>query len=164
MTYLSVDRFKTLTVLPRAWVDAVDRDTPGYVLAQLEQWSDHITARLRKRYPKAFGTDGRPVPGIIEKWLNHLVTLEVDLKRGVSQTDEQFQIIKTRAETALAEIQEAANGQTGLFDLPSYDEGAESGIGAGGPRVYTEASPYAWTDAQRQIGHSQDRNRRGGDY
>lgn len=162
MGLLTVARFKVLTVLPASWVERVEADTPGFTQASIDSWSDHITSRLRKRYPRAFGTDGKPVPGIIEKWLNHLVTLDVDMKRGVSPTDEQFDLIQKRAERALEEILEAANGQTGLFDLPTIDDGSISAIGAGAPLAYAEASPYSYTDVQARIGRQEDRNRGGG--
>lgn len=161
MGLLTVDRFKTLTILPSSWVDRVETDTPGFTLGSIESWSDHIYTRLRKRYGGTWGQNGAPVPGIIEKWINHLVTLDVDLKRGVSPNDEAFKIVKERAEAALLEITEAANSETGLLDLPLVDDGAASGISQGSPRFYSESSPYVYADEQGRVGHQQDRSRGG---
>lgn len=156
--YLTVERFKLLTLLPASWVDAVETVSPGYTAARIGVASDHIDARLRKRYG---GNWTDPVPGVIEKWVTQIVTLDVDLKRGVSPTDEQFRIIQGQHDAALVEIKEAADSEVGLFDLPMRDDLAGSGITLGGPRAYSEQSPYVWTDTQAEIGHQQDRARRG---
>lgn len=156
--YLTVERFKLLTLLPASWVDAVEAVSPGYTAARIGVASDHVDSRLRKRYGAPFMD---PVPGIIEKWVTQIVTMDIDLKRGVSPTDEQFKIIAGQHDAALAEIKEAADSDVGLFDLPMRDDLLGSGISLGGPRAYSEQSPYVYTDAQAEIGHQQDRARRG---
>jgi hypothetical protein len=157
-SYLTVDRFKVLSLLPAKWVDDVELKSPGFTLAHLEIKTDWINARLRKRYAVPFK---EPVPGLVQFWLVRMVTLEVDLKRGVQPTDEQFQLVREQAKDAAAEVFEAANSETGLFDLPMLDDGTDTGISQGSPRAYSEQSPYVWQDAQGRTGHGEDRSRGG---
>lgn len=157
-SFLTTEGFKLLTLLPKSWVEAVESVTPGFTQARIDHHSDWIEARLRKRY----GTWKSPYPGVVIGWVAQLVTLDVDIKRGVQATDEQFKVIQEQAQLAKAEVKEAADSDVGLFDLPATDEAAASGITQGSPRSYSEASPYAWTDVQGQVGRSQDQNRGGG--
>jgi hypothetical protein len=156
-SFLTTEQFKVLTLLPKSWVEAVDTVTPGFTQARIDHHSDWIEARLRKRY----GVWTPPYPGIVVNWVVKLVTLDVDIKRGVQATDEQFKIIQEQAAEAKAEVKEAADSAVGLFDLPATDEASASGITQGSPRGYSEASPYVWTDGQAELGHQQDRGRGG---
>ena len=83
------------------------------------------------------------------------------LKRGVDPSDQQFSEIREDATKAEKEIEEAANSHDGLFDLPLLDSEKTSGISKGGPRVYSEASPYVFMDVQRDAGRGEDDSRRG---
>lgn len=156
-SFLTTEQFKVLTLLPKSWVEAVESVTPGFTQARIDHHSDWIESRLRKRY----GTWQAPFPGIVVNWVARLVTLDVDIKRGVQPTDEQFKLLEKQADAALVEVKEAADSEIGLFDLPVTDEAASSGIVLGTPRVYSEASPYVWTDGQGELGHQQDRGRGG---
>lgn len=158
MAYLTLDRFKVLALIPAGWIDEVEAMGPGFTAAQLDVGSDFIDAQLRKRYAAPFAA---PVPGIVEQWLARLVTPDVMVKRGVNATDEQFSYMVTRASEAKAEIQQAADSDKGLYDLPLRDDLTASGISAGSPRAYSEQSPYVYQDAQSQIGRGEDQARRG---
>lgn len=153
MPYLTKATFKSLTVMPAVYVDAIDTATPGWVDAQLEYWSAWMDSKLRKRYDAPFAA---PYPLAVTGWLARLVTLRAYLKRGVNAADEQFQEIKADAQAAQDEITEAANSETGLFDLPLRHDTTASGISKGGPRGYAEQSPYVFMDRQGRSGHDED--------
>jgi hypothetical protein len=156
-SFLDTEQFKVLTLLPKSWVEAVETVTPGFTQARIDYHSDWIEARLRKRY----GRWSPPYPGIVIGWTTRLVTLDVDIKRGVQPTDEQFKLIEKQAIDAAAEVKEAADSDVGLFDLPVTDEAAGSGVTQGSPRVYSETSPYVWLDGQALTGRQQDQGGRG---
>jgi hypothetical protein len=91
-----------------------------------------------------------PVPEAILRWLTILVSAEV-LERhgGVESTEPIFERLMKRVEIAEAELAEAANSQTGLFDLPVNDD-SDTAISSGGPLSYSEAGPYTWTYIQER--------------
>lgn len=158
--YLNLESFKSLSVMPTEGLDRIEVITPGWVDAQLEYWSAQIDARLAKRYATPFAS---PYPIAVLGWLSRIVTIRCYLKRGVDPNDLQFAEIKADADAAWTEIKEAADSNTGLFDLPLRADTTTSGIAKGGTYSYTEASPYVWTDAQGDQGRSEDTNR-GGTY
>lgn len=151
--YLTVATFKLRTTMPQGDVDALELSEPGFLDAQLEAGTSRINAQLRKRYAVPFSA---PVPDCVLEWLTRIVTVRAYLKRGVNPSDAQFQAIMLDADAALKELQEAANGETGLYDLPETNTSTSTGIGKGGPRSYAEASPYAWANLQRATGRGQD--------
>lgn len=143
--YLDLAGFKSLTVMPSGDVDAIEAAAPGWILANLTSFSERIDARLRKRYAVPFGA---PYPEIVKSWLTRLVTLRAYLRRGVDPADPQFSAIKEDALEAEKELLEAANSETGLFDLPLLATSSTSAIARGAPLGYAESDPYAWTDVQ----------------
>lgn len=151
--YLTIARFKLLSTIPSVFVDTVETTDPGYTDAQLSYWSDWIDSHLRKRYAAPFAS---PVPGAVEGWLARIVTPRVWTKRGVDPTDAQYQEVKGEDLEARAEIDRAANSETGLFDLPLRANTTDSGIVKGFPASYSEQSPYVWTTQQYQRGKSED--------
>lgn len=159
-SYLTLDELKTYAVVPRAWVDLVEQSDPGFLEAQLEQWSRWIDARLRKRYKTPF--DPATASPTVKGWLARIVSLRVLWRRGIEATDQSYIDIKADAEAAIADVLEAANGEVGLFDLPEADGVAgASGIVHGMPRVYSETSPYVAGDEQERVGRGEDNGRFG---
>jgi hypothetical protein len=159
--YLTLAKFKTLTVMPGSFVDAIEITDPGWVDTQLLYWSAWLDSRLRKRYLAPFVL---PYPLAVEGWLSRLVTVRCYLKRGVDPTDEQYADVKADDVDARKEITEAAESVTGLFDLPVRADLDASGISQGNPRSYSEQSPYSWTTVQGEAGRAEDRNGNGGTF
>lgn len=156
--YLTLAEFKSLSLMPSSDIDRVESESPGWIDSQLVYWSAQIDARLRKRYAAPFET---PYPIAVQGWLARLVTVRLYLKRGVDPSDMQFDVIKLDAEQASAELKEAADSATGLFDLPLRQDTTDTGVSRGGPFGYSEASPYVWTDVQADAGRYEDKSRRG---
>lgn len=148
-------------MLPAKWIADIELASPGWLARQLEHETARLDASLRKRYAVPFATDA-DVPLIVKGWLAKIMDLAVMLKRGVAATDEQFQEFKERAQGAVTEITSAANSETGLLELPlSTAAGGGSAVSVGGPKCYSEQSPYVWLDGQAEIGHQENQSRGG---
>lgn len=165
-TYLTFDKFKLATVMPDEFVTEVEQRYPGWVEGQLEFWSRWIDARLRKLYASPFAAhDVVPIeeatPPQIQIWLAQIVAVEIWLKRGVDLNDKQFDKIDARATLAKDEIKEAANSEDNWFDLPKRTDADGSLLAKATPLVYSEQSPYVWTDRQRATGILEDDSQTG---
>lgn len=156
--YLDLAGFKAITVMPAPDVDELEERVEDWIDGQLELVSADIDSRLRKRYAAPFST---PVPLTVKRWLARIVTRECYLKRGVDPLDPQWTSIEAAATKAEEEIKEAADSETGLFDLPLRADTTSTGISKGGPYGYSEQSPYVWTTKQARTGHEEDRNGEG---
>jgi len=154
--YLTLTEFRAITTMPGAYVDEVETLAPGYTDSRLAAQSALIDARLRKRYAVPFLL---PAPVAVQEWLARLVTLDVWQRRGYDPSDAQFMLYREQAQDADAALKEAADAETGLYDLP-LSSGA-SAIVKGTPRSYSEHSPYAFTDVQGAAGRADDIRRRG---
>lgn len=140
--------------MPVEDVDALDARYPGYVVARIDYHEGRINARLSKRYATPFVA---PVPPIVQGWITDLVTLDCFIRRGFNPESAQDSLYQAAAEAVKAELLEAANSETGLFDLPLRADGpGASGVSKGAPLSYTEASPYVWMDIQRAAGRADD--------
>jgi hypothetical protein len=159
-SYLSILEFKLLTVAPQEAVDDVETVQPGWVAAQIAAYSSRVDAQLRKRYAAPFTA---PYPTQVQLWITSLVTEALMLRRGVDSQDAQYQSIQASAEQARVELKEAANSQDGLWDLPLSASQA-SAISKGGPKGYSEASPYVWTNVQAARAQTEDENGEGSYY
>jgi hypothetical protein len=107
-----------------------------------------------------FGADNAwaaatPVPEIILKWLNALVTLAAYRRRGFNPNDPAGDMIVQAAVEAKKEVLEAADSESGLIDIP-VSEDLDSAVTTGGPLGTSDASPYAWQNRQAARGRSQD--------
>jgi hypothetical protein len=145
--YLDVASFTALTTMPSSDVTLVDTSQPGYIAARIGYWQNKIEARLRKRYTIPFAS---PTPAVVLGWLADLVTPDVFRKRGANPTDPQLSEVIDAAKAAWAEVLEAANSETGLFDLPLSANVDTSAITAGGPLACSQASPYDWIDDEAE--------------
>lgn len=148
MSYLTPAEFRTLTVMPSADVDDLEGQQPGFLSGMLEAYSRTIDARLRKRYAVPFA---EPFPEIIRIWLARMVTIRCYLRRGVDPRDPQIEMVQEDANAAALELKEAADSRDGLWDLPLRADSPGSAVSAGSPLFYAEASPWDWTDRQREL-------------
>lgn len=156
--YLTLVEFKARTAMPASFIDVLETQQPGFVAQQLELESARLDARLRKRYAAPFAS---PVPIVVLAWLTDIVTLRCWIRRGFSPTDEEAAVYVSNATTSANEVKEAADSVEGLFDLPLRQDLTASGIAKGGPRSYSEQSPYVWRQQQRCTGRNEDRSGRG---
>lgn len=147
MAYLSISEFRKRTILSSADVDELETIAPDFLTTTLADWSSEIDSRLRKRYASPFAS---PPPAIILRWLTKLVTRDAYAKRGFNPGSAQdADAISAAAESALAEMKEAADAKDGLFDLPIKQDTADSsGVTKGAPLSYSETSPYRSFDLQ----------------
>ncbi len=143
--FLTIAQFRTRTVMPPEDVDRVEAQYPGFIDVRLADESAWLRARLIKRYPTAFDA---PIAAVILGWLTDIVTPQVYRRRGWNPSSGQDAEIDKQAERARAEVLEAANSETGLFELPMRENTTASGVSKGGPLSYSEQSPYSWTDVQ----------------
>jgi hypothetical protein len=158
VAYLKAEEFADYSAMPASDIDALETAAPGWLARQLEIESARIDARLRKRYDVPFQL---PAPATVCGWLAKIVTVRAYLKRGVDSNDMAFEELKAESIEAVKEIAEAAEAVGGLFDLPLIN--GNSAIRAPSTRVYSESSPYAGFDGQRDTAWNEDRNR-GGTY
>lgn len=143
--YLIVKTYRLLTLLPTIDVDTVEVDYPGWIDATLGSYSGTIDGKLMKRYATPFQD---PVPDQIKRWLVKLVDVEVKAKRGYSPSDQNPELCAKRAELTMTELNEAADPEKGLWDLPlRADMPTASGIK---PSVLSrsDVTPYDWMRAQ----------------
>lgn len=156
--YLTVAEFRTESLMPGVQVDALETEHPGFLEAKLARRSAAIDTRLRKRYAVPFAA---PYPDKVIEWLIAGVTLVAYLKLGVDPLDAQIADIKEASTTADTELLEAANSETGLFDLPLRADTTETGISKGGPMSYSEQSPFVHNDVRGIAGKADDQRGRG---
>lgn len=151
--YMALAEFKAASVMPADFIDEIELRTPGWIDGRLKFGSAWLDTRLAKRYDAPFRS---PYPFAVQDWLAKIVTFECWLKRGVAASDEQIAEYKQQAASAFAEVREAADSKDGLFELPLRSNVDANGVTRGWPRVYSEQSPYAWADLQRDIGRNED--------
>jgi len=165
-------RFRELTVMPAPDVDQIEALNSGWIQRQIDRLGGTLDARLAKRYAVPFGGDPTAngersdVPLIIEDWLTALVTIRAYAKRGFnpSSGDTWFEeTVAQPARDAAAQIAEAANSETALFELPLLESTAPDGsaLTRAGPLAYTERSPYVWQDVERDAALEEDSNGEG---
>jgi hypothetical protein len=162
VTYLDLAGFKARSIMPAADIDLIESIEPGWIDTKLEDTSDEIDARLAKRYAVPFGaadlnSPRTDVPRIVLRWLTALVTADCYAKRGANPSSpyDQSAIIDPAA-LARLELKEAADSETGLFELPLLASDSANGVTRGGPLSYSEASPYTWTRRQRELAADED--------
>ena len=140
------------------------RPTPNFVEAKIASVQAWLEARLRKRYIIPLDKNRLKVPETALLWIARIVTRECYGRRGFNPTSEQdAAMVLELATTAEAEIKEASDSETGLFDLPlnEGDPDDVSGVAEGFPLSYSETSPYVAFDRQICDGLREDSSGRG---
>lgn len=149
---LDLAGFKARTIMQPADVDRLETGgaRPNFVTSRIALRQAFIEARLRKRYTIPLPDDSEAVRG----WLVALVTFDCYGARGFNPSSEQDRdVIVEEKNAALADIKEAADSETGLFDLPLRADtvGVDgTAIDKGGPFFYAESDAYEWTDVQAE--------------
>lgn len=146
-TYLELSGFRELTTMPPELVDALEARHSGWLHRQCAIETAHINVRLSKRYATPFKD---PYPLTVLEWIERKVTARAYTHLGSQLGDEEIKRLNDAADKAETEIKEAADSNTGLFDLPLRADTSTSGISRGDPLSYSEAGPYEWTDVQRR--------------
>lgn len=131
--------------MPAEDIARLETQYPGFLDAQIALVQGWLESRLRKRYAIPFVA---PIPEVYLGWLVALVTLAAYQRRGWNPSSAENQLITAAADTARAEVKEAADGTAGLFELPLRQDAPTGAVTDGGPLGYAEASPYTWTDRQ----------------
>lgn len=104
-------------------------------------------------------TASTPVPEIILGWITSIAEPRMWGARGANAADPQIVAIQDRCTLAQKLVQEAADSDKGLYDLPLNADAGGSGVTQGSPLGYSETSPYTWQDEQAARGRSEDRRR-----
>jgi len=134
--------------------------TPNFVTTTIDDHTDKIVSRLVKRYPAPTAANPWPDPvaNLIQRWCAKMVARDCFAKRGWSpQSESDRDDIEKAADTAEAELKEAADGQNGLLELALADDGNTSVV-APTPLAYSEQSPYTASRRQRWQGRNEDDN------
>ncbi len=152
---LDFDGFKARTVMPSVEVDAIESDSTGWIASRIAVAESWINSKLRKRYDVPFEA---PAPEVFFGWVVAMVTPEAYRRRGWDPSEAQAAQIEQDRKDARDQVQEAADSSEGLWDLPLRADTSTSGITKGGPYGYSEQSPYAWSDRQREDGSVEDDN------
>jgi len=149
-SYLTLAEYKGRTTIPNAIVDscAARGKDVAWFLANHSSW---LRARLVKRYAVDF-TDG-PAPEVLLGWLIGLVDLDVWMCTGGNpqgRVDEWYGDANKRIRD---EVIEAANAETGLFELPlrASDGLGSSAVNQGGPSAEAYTTIHGWFDQQAAL-------------
>ena len=134
--------------------------SPNFVTTTIDDHTDKIISRLVKRYPAPTAANPWPAPvaNLIQRWCTKMVARDCYAKRGWSpQSESDRDDIEKAADTAEAELKEAADGQNSLLELALGDDG-NSSVVAPTPLSYSEQSPYTASRRQRWQGRNEDDN------
>lgn len=156
---LDLDGFMARTVMPSVDVLAIEdaeTGTPGWIASRIAVATSWIESKLRKRYAVPFDA---PVPEVFYGWVVAIVTPEAYRRRGWDPGEAQSAQIEQDRKDAREQVQEAADSETGLYDLPLRADLTTTGITLGGPFSYSEQSPYSWMDLQVETGREDDNGR-----
>ena len=150
--YLTVEEFTKLCIMPMSGIDELETSYVDWLDSTLKSYSGLIDARLAKRYATPFQS---PYPEQVKQWLVRLVNIRAQLKRGITPSDQQTQLLVDDAALVLTELQEAADAQNGLWDLPLRADTDTSGITKPKILFRSDATPYDWmrTQARRAYGN-----------
>lgn len=138
--------------MPTEDVEEIEVRRSGYPETRMIANYRWVYARLAKRYaiPEPM-VPSNDVPELVVDWCVALTTLDLYEFRGFNPESAQDALIAARATEVRGEVKEAADSETGLFELPlRASSQATTGVTKGGPFGYSEASPYEWTDRQRE--------------
>ncbi len=157
--YITANELKMLGSMPGPDVDLVEVKYPGVTVATIRAVSGDFDSKLVKRYAMPFQV---PYPEALKFHVARVVAWRLWLKRGYNPTGKLDELLKADNDGSLAWLDQAADAQNGLVELPGVD-GVLGGSNAtkASPLSYSETSPYVWADAQADAARDEDRNRSG---
>jgi hypothetical protein len=154
--YIDTPELKLLGSLPAEDVDDIETRYPGIVAKTISVVCGLYDARLAKRYAAPFVA---PYPDALKFNVAREVAWRLYIKRGFNPSGAMDQLLEKEHTEADAWLREAADSEKGLVELPARQAtpGEATAINQGGPYGYSEASPYAWTNIQRDAADWEDR-------
>lgn len=149
MAYATPADVRLKGVLLPSDVDRVEGRFPGITQARLDTAHARLNAKLMKRYRLPFQT---PVPQCLVWYEAVIVSYELlaDV-RGLNPESGQGPRVEQAYQEAQEWLKAAVDPEHGDVELRAAEAGlGPSAVNAGGPFGYSEASPYAWIDAQAE--------------
>ncbi len=157
-SYLSQAEFARCSTMSDEAIIELEARYPGFLDRRLVLRSGEISSRLIKRY--AVPLDMLDPPSVLVKWLVDLVTFDAFMKLGFNGGEGADGEIAKEKDLALEQIREAADAQSGLYELPLRASEDGSGITKSGPLAYSESSPYtAAKNQRREVSYGHRRRR-----
>jgi hypothetical protein len=140
LVYLDLQRYRSLSELPKGRIDAFEKKEPGNILVKLEQNSRKVEDRLRHKYvipfPERHSTIDGWIVALTDPWL--LNQIGYDAQEGDPLPD-RVDKLETQAN---AELTDATDPASNKWNLPRRDGKDPTGIGKGAPRASSERGPY----------------------
>jgi hypothetical protein len=149
---------KIIGDMPPNLVDTVETKFAGIVVGKIQAVSGVFNAKLVKRYAAAFEL---PYPEALKYHVACVVAFKLWMVLGYNPEGALDQHLKTLHDASLAWLDEAANSETGLIELPPFEDPMVSAVNKGGPLSYTETSPYVHLDIQARDARGEDQNGEG---
>lgn len=147
--YVTIQDVKDFGSLPAEDIDDLEVRYPGITLRVATKVSADFDSKLIKRYAAPFQ---QPYPDTLIDNVARVVAYRLTLKRGFNPSSAQDQEIVADKDAALKWLDDAANGQDGLVELPikQTTPGQPGAVNQGAPLGYAEAGPYTWMDRQAE--------------
>jgi hypothetical protein len=147
--YLTLAQYRAITTVDGSVVDLCG--TKG---KSVQRWLDlssaHIRARLVKRYAIDWSeVENQPVPDKIIEWLILLVDIPVCKCAGATPEGRVDDWTREDEQRVNDELKEAADSETGLFELPLREPGASAAT-KGAPIIHEIG--FTVHDAWRALG------------
>jgi hypothetical protein len=158
MELVTHSELRMLGDMPPNLVDTVESKFPGIVAGKIAAVSGIFNTKLAKRYAAAFTM---PYPDALKMQVACVVAFRLWIVLGYNPEGALDQHLKALHDAALAWLDSAANGETGLIELPGSEDPMASAVDKGGTLAYTETSPYVWADVQSDRGRDEDRSGEG---
>lgn len=153
MAYLTVDQWKTRTIMAPNEVTMLESKRPGFVAATIETVSCEIDDQLRNRYDVPFGgaDPTNLCPRTVQGWVEKIVTRRAYMALGFPPEGQQDgQVVKDHDEATAAITEAADPTKPNRWNLPVRSDTKMSGVVFGTPQGYAEPDPYSWQDAQAE--------------
>lgn len=131
-------------------IDRIELQEPGITMERAEAITATANTRLSKRYRTPFNVQNPPLALI--KYVAVMTSGELLFSvRGINPESDQSDQAKDAMARAELWLTAAVDTKDGDAELRAAESGlGDSAVNVGGPLAYSEASPYAWTDRQRE--------------